>query len=395
MSHKEPDGVIDILQSMVSIDSVNGSMSGDGDAEGKLVDYLAFAAAALGFTIRKLPVWGHGNNLLVLFEGVRGRPWVLFDSHIDTVSIQGMTIDPFGAELRDGRLWGRGACDTKGSGAAMLWALREYALSGGEPNNVGILYSVDEEVSLSGIRSFVANDYPAFVSQNGAPVGVVVGEPTRMQPIVAHNGITRFKVVTRGKSAHAAMPEAGISAISAMVRIVEALESGYIPRLDATHKLTGRARCSVNVIRGGTASNIIPERCEIEVDRRIVPGETPEQVRAGFEAAIREIAGRHSGLAYEVEETVLMPPFVEGEASPIVALARTALRAAGLSADPVGATYGTHAAFLSGAGVPALVLGPGDIAQAHSQEEWIDLGELSRAVDVYQAIMRGRVAPTT
>lgn len=391
MSHKEPDGVIDILRSTVAIDSVNRSMSGFGEAEAKLLEYLAFAATALGFTIRRLPVSGHGSNLLVLFEGGGGRPWILFDSHVDTVSVQGMAIDPFGAELRDGKLWGRGACDTKGSGAAMLWALREYALSGGGPNNVGILYSVDEEVGLSGIRSFIANDYPAFLRQNGPPVGAVVGEPTSMRPIVAHNGISRFTVIAHGRSAHASMPEAGVSAISRMVRIINELESGYIARLDASHKLTGRARCSINVIRGGISSNIIPERCEIEIDRRIVPGETSAQVRHDFEAAMREIASRSPGLSYEVEESVLMPPFVEGDGSPILALARSALQGAGLSSEPAGATYGTHAAFLHGAGIPALVLGPGDIAQAHSQEEWIDLAELERAVQVYVTIMRGSV----
>ncbi|HUZ18442.1 MAG TPA: M20 family metallopeptidase [Spirochaetia bacterium] len=388
MSHKEPNSAIDILRSMVALDSVNGAMTGIADAEAKVGEYLAFAAKALGFAVRMLPVPGHAANVLVTHEQGRDRPWILFDSHLDTVSVEGMSIDPFGAETRDGRMWGRGSCDTKASGATMLWALRDYAASGAQPNNVGILYSVDEEVGMTGIRAFCENDLRTFGSAGGPLAGVVVGEPTRMAVVTAHNGVCRFRVRTSGRAAHAASPEAGRSAISDMVKVVSELESGYIPSLAARHDLTGRARCSINVIRGGIASNIVPYSCEIEIDRRIVPGESQASVREGFNEAMGAIGRRHPALEWKVEESFLVPPLSPRPDSPLYPAVRQALRRLSLPADPSGATYCTHAGLLSAEGIPTLVIGPGDIAQAHTADEWIDLEELPRAVALYVEIMR-------
>jgi acetylornithine deacetylase/succinyl-diaminopimelate desuccinylase-like protein len=388
MSHSEPNSAIDILRSMVALDSVNGAMTGIADAEAKVGEYISVAARALGFSVRALPVAGHAPNVLVTCEQGRDLPWILFDSHLDTVSVDGMSIDPFGAETRDGRMWGRGSCDTKASGAAMLWALREYAASGARPNNVGILYSVDEEVGMTGIRSFCENHLRTFGLPGGALAGVVVGEPTRLAVVTAHNGVCRLRVRTSGRAAHASSPEAGRSAISAMVTVVSELESGYIPDLTARHELTGTARCSINVIRGGTASNIIPQSCEIEIDRRIVPGESQASVREDFQEAMRAIGRRHPALEWKMEESFLVPPLSPVTDSPLHAAVHRALVRLSLPAEASGATYCTHAGLLSAEGVPTLVIGPGDIAQAHTADEWIDLDELPRAVELYAEIMR-------
>lgn len=383
MTHTEPKNVVELLASMVSIDSAYSAESG-GSGESKIIEYLVFVAAAFGFSVRRLPVADSGENLLVVFNRGPNRPWILFDSHIDTVTVENMTIDPFAAEIRDGKLWGRGACDTKGTGAAMLWALHEYASSGEHPNNIAILFSIDEEITMRGIRSFIENDYPTIGF--GKP-SIVVGEPTRLRLVTAHNGVCRVRIRTRGVAAHASNPRVGRSAISAMAKIVNALESGYIAGLEQGDGLTGSAQCSINTIRGGTSTNIIPELCEAEIDRRIIPGENPDEVIAGLRAALAGIQQGHPEIEYEMDVLFLSPPLTPKPSSSIAGILRRALAREGLPEEEVGVTYATNAGDLSQKGVDAVVFGPGDIAQAHTKDEWIEIEELVRGVRVYRSVM--------
>ena len=384
MGDATPASVVELLQSTVRINSVNSNVRGRPGSEEELIGFLEAVAGSFGFATRRCPVEGYGTNLLVLYERERGLPWLLFDSHADTVAAEGMSIDPFGAEIRDGRLWGRGACDTKGSGAAMLWAARGYAASMNGPNNVAILFSVDEEWGMRGIRSFLARDYPSlgFTFR-----GAIVGEPTVLRPVVAHGGICRFRVVTKGVAAHSSNPSLGRSAISSMMRILQAVETRYVPSLRASHPLIGRAQCSVNTIRGGVASNIIPDRCEIEVDRRMVPGEHPEEVARLFGETLAAVRDEHPEVEYVLESIFEAPPLSADGSAELFATARGVLTSMGLSPEPSGAAYTTHAGAYAAAGLPAIVIGPGDVAKAHTADEWIELAELERSVAVYRGIM--------
>ena len=275
MHNSTPDSCERLLAGLIGYDTVNGHISGVPHPERKLAEYLEETARGLGFKAERLFLDADGFNLLVTHEVDRGRPWLLFESHLDTVTVEGMEIDPFQAKIENGRIYGRGACDTKGTGASMLWALKRYAAEAGGSNNIGILYSVDEEIGKSGAQKFVSDQLPAL---GWRPVGVVVGEPTLLKPVVSHNGVARWKIHTRGVAAHSSDPSQGRSAISTMVRVIDQIETDYVPSLEASHPLTGRAQCSVNVIRGGAQINVIPDHCEIEVDRRVVPGEDVNDV---------------------------------------------------------------------------------------------------------------------
>ena len=256
---------LELLQAMVAVDTVNGHISGRPRAEEALSHLLEEQAGAMGFQTRRLPVRDAGFNLLVRHDGGGGRPWLLFESHLDTVSVSAMTIEPFAGRISEGRIYGRGTCDTKGSGAAMLWALGQYAACGACPNNVALLFTLDEEIGKTGIRAFV-DDLPSLGPR---PFGAIVGEPTEMLPVTAHNGLVRWSLRTKGIAAHSADPSKGRSAIRLMCDVISEIEEKYIAGLAATHPLTGKAQCSINVIRGGTQINIIPEACEIQVDRRV------------------------------------------------------------------------------------------------------------------------------
>ncbi len=377
--------VIELLGQMVQLDSVGKAISGRAEAERPLAEFLEEVARGFGLATRRLAVEGRGFNLLVMHEVKAGAPWLLFESHMDTVGVEQMA-DPFGGEVREEKLFGRGACDTKGSGAAMLWALKDYAHAGGGENNVGLLFTVDEEIAKTGIESFVKNDLPIL---GWRPVGAVVGEPTLLRPIVAHNGVVRWRIRTEGVAAHSSDPSQGRSAISQMVKVIQALEGRYIPSLSAEHPLTGRAVASVNLIGGGMQINVIPADCWIEVDRRVVPGEDGSAVLAEVERLLEQLRAEDPHLVVRQEEPFIDPPLDPAGGQAFAQQVGRVLRGCGLEAAPGGAPYGTDAGDLAAAGIPAVVLGPGDIAQAHKVEEWIALEQLEKGVTVYGALMRG------
>ncbi|MEX0744694.1 MAG: M20/M25/M40 family metallo-hydrolase, partial [Phycisphaeraceae bacterium] len=358
------------------------------------VEYLDMLAQQWEFATRRLamPRPDQADNLLITHVAGNDRPWLLFDHHLDTVSVAGMTLDPFSGEIKDDKLFGRGSCDTKGTGAAALWALRAYARSHRQPHNVALLFSVDEEVGMTGIQHFLNHHLPRL---EFAPVGVVVGEPTELHPVTAHNGAVRWKLISHGKAAHSSVPHEGRSAINMMVRAIDAIELNYIARLTAEHPLTGRAACSINVIHGGSAYNIIPARCEVHIDRRVVPGEDPAPVMddvlklannvtvSGDERYLDDLPDP----PFTHEPADFHPPLNDAFNGPLLAHVKAVLADMGLPTLHLGAPIGTHAGFISEAGLPAIVLGPGDVTRAHQAIEWIDLDQLYKGVTLYQGLM--------
>ena len=382
MSNSFPDSCVALLQKMVGFDTVNPYISGVPNAERPLAIWLESFAQNENWKTQRLP-FGEGDfNLLITFEIEKSKPWLLFESHLDIVSIEGMTIEPFAAKIEDGKILGRGACDTKSSGAAMLWALRKYQSQSMQPNNIGVLFTCDEEITKRGALAFANEQLPQL---DFRPEGVIVGEPTMLQPIVAHNGVTRILVRTRGVAAHSSNPANGRSAISEMVKVIQVLESEYIPSLTATHELTGKAQSSINIIRAGQQANIIPDFCEIQLDRRVVPGEKTEDILPQIQRVITPLQDAHPEAGIEIEIGFLDPSLSprEGEFTDFV---NRVLANFG-DVSPQGVPYGTDASNFDAVGLPAIVLGPGHISQAHTHDEWIAVSQVERAVEVYGALM--------
>ena len=370
---------------MVRIDTVNSAISGRPDAELELSLHLEEQASEMGCKTVRLPVSGAGFNLLVSHIVSTNAPWVMFESHLDTVSVDGMTVPPFDGVIGDGRMYGRGTCDTKGSGAAMLWSLKRYMGEGLSTNNVAILFTLDEEVTKTGVRTFVDRQLPDL---GWLPRGVVVGEPTKLALVGAHNGVVRWRIVTQGIAAHSSDPYKGRSAISMMTKVIETIEREYVPSVKMMHPLTGKAQCSINIVRGGVQINIIPEHCEIHVDRRVVPGESTEDVLPAVERVLDRLREEDPDMVVTQER----PDMVDWPLDPAVGrgfaqVVAGALGRLGLPNEVNGVGYGTDASTFGKAGIPAVVLGPGDIAQGHTADEWIDLGELARGIEVYYEIM--------
>ncbi len=237
---------------------------------------------------------------------------------------------------------------------------------------------------MSGIRTFIDTHLPKL---GYSFTGAVIGEPTNLRLVIATNGVLRYLLRARGTAAHSSDPSRGRSAVSDMAALILHLERTHIPAIAASHPLTGKAQSSINVIRGGTAVNIIPELCEAEVDRRTVPGENPEEAAESFTTAVAEFAATLPGAQITADVTQGTPPLTPTEDGAWEARVGAVLDGMELSGEGIGVKYATHAGFLSQAGIPSVVLGPGDVAQAHVKDEWIDIDQLRRAAEVYLGIM--------
>jgi acetylornithine deacetylase len=390
-----PDRALDLLRAMIAVDSVNTAISGRPAPEAAVVDLVADVATSWGLSVRRLPVPGHADDLLVTPPWERGAtarataPWLLLECHLDTVGVAGMAIDPFAAVVADGRVHGRGACDAKGAAAAMLVALREHVAAGAPGDHrVALLCTVDEEVGRAGIDAFVEHHLSAL----DEPVaGAVVGEPTGLRVVSAHTGVVRATIRTTGVAAHSSDPSRGRSAIRAMLPVLAALEARYVPGIAASHPLTGRAVASVNLIRGGEAVNMTPATCEVELDRRVAPGERPDEVIGALEALLDEVRATDPSVDVTLRDPVvhlpLDPAAMDGAGEALARAVGEALACHGLPAQPVGVGFGTDAGALAAAGIPSVVLGPGDIAQAHAADEWLALAQLDAAVALYRDVL--------
>jgi succinyl-diaminopimelate desuccinylase len=311
----------------------------------------------------------HRPNLVVrLLPKSKPGQRILLAPHLDTVNVA--CERQFSPRKKGGRLYGRGASDTKGSVAAMMTALGELAQSKQRPTRTEIVFAglIDEENSQSGSRALVKSGLKADLA--------IVGEPTRLQVVTAHKGSLWLQVETRGKAAHGATPHLGRNAVYTMARVVDFLETDYAARLrKESHPLLGSATVSVGSICGGSQPNIVPDRCTISVDRRTLPGETEAAVCREIRTLLRK-----KKLPANVTGQKLAP-CVPLETSPNLPLVRRFLRSVG-QPRPVGANFFCDAAVLAQGDIPSVVFGPGDIAQAHTADEWISLASLERGKEM-------------
>jgi len=384
-----PETILELLAQMISFDTVNEHVSLRVFPEKALLEYLENTAQRWGLSTERLQISAspadEAFNLLITHVANENAPWLLFESHADTVSVEGMTIDPFNSLVANEKIYGRGSSDTKGSGAAMLWALRSYTHSLNQINNIALLFVTDEENSKAGAIAFIEKQLPELTWR---PIGIIVGEATSCLPVVAHNGCIRWKIRTKGIAAHSSNPSLGKSAITSMAKLLLEFDELYTSTVNASHPLTGIAACSVNTISGGSAVNIIPDICEIEIDRRILPSEDSDKVKDEIKSVLSLISMNDPSIIIE-----LSTPFVDYPLDPKVnhdfsLHISEILEAANYSGAHRGAAYGTDASTYSEAGIPALVLGPGSIEQAHTKDEWLEIAELEKAVIIYGEIMK-------
>lgn len=356
-----------LLAELIALPSVNPAflpLRHPHAGEKRVADFLAAVAARAGLEIEFQNVLPNRSNVIArLRPKNKIKQTILLAPHLDTVGADGTKFIP---QRKNGRLYGRGACDTKGSVAAMLSALCELADSKSRPLETEIVFAglIDEEHAQAGSRALTKSKFKAELA--------IIGEPTKLQVVTAHKGSLWLELETRGKAAHGATPQFGKNAIHEMARIVDLLETDYTARLlGRKHPLLGTATVNVGTISGGTQPNIVPDICRISIDRRTLPGETDANVRKEIAALLRA-----KNLSAKISSAKLAPalPLETNFKLPLV---QKFLNSVGQT-KPLGVHFFCDAAILSAGGIPSVVFGPGDIAQAHTVDEWISLAELER-----------------
>jgi len=388
-----------------SVNPMGRDVSGPEYLEGRVADYLVQRFDSCGLPWARQPVSPGRDNVLVRLEAtVPGGPTLLWDAHQDTVPADGMSIEPFVPVVRDGRLFGRGACDVKGGMAAMLVALERLRRSPA-PRRTSVVFAatVNEEFGFTGAKAVArlwstssadaaAGDAAARELVGGRPAAVIVAEPTELDIVTQHKGAIRWRVRVHGTACHSAFPERGDNAIYPAGRAILAIEAlaGELLGRQPDHPC-GPPTLSLGTIRGGTGVNLVPDLVVLEIDRRVVPGESPREAR---EEVIRRIAAACADVAVgpggrpriEHDEPFLESPGLAADgAGAWVERLEAAAAACGTSARRFAARYGTNASVFAAAGVPSLVFGPGAIAQAHTADEWIELAQIDRAADILAA----------
>jgi acetylornithine deacetylase len=376
-----------ILEELIAIESVNPALEANASGEKNITSYLEARCKNSDLKTTRQSVLEGRDNLLIELRAPseKPRPTLLFEAHTDTVGLGSMP-DPLQPIYRDGKLFGRGSCDNKACLAAMLWALEEAAAQKMElPCDVVLAATADEEHRFRGVLRLLE----AGLNFSGA----VVGEATQMQIIIAHKGVCRFAVETRGRAAHSSLPHEGDSAISQMRKVLDFIADEIEPELSKqNHPLCGAPTIVVGTIHGGTQINIVPERCEIQVDRRVVPGENSRAVLADFENRLRNFT-KSSGVRFSIHELLLDNPLDTSRDEAVVAAAQKVAAQLGFSTGLFGVPYGSDASKLQSLGdIPTIVFGPGSIAQAHTAEEFVPVEEVGQAAEFYLRLMQNFAA---
>ncbi len=374
----DPDSVEDTLADLVRIDSTNPALGADerGAGEAELAAYIADRMHDIGLDVDHWePAPGRPNVVGVLSGDGDGRS-LMWNAHTDTVGVEGMDA-PFTPVRQNGRLYGRGAQDMKGSLAAQLIAARtlresDTSLSG----DVLVAAVADEEHKSIGTEALV-DRYDAD--------GAVVTEPTDLELVRAHKGFVWIDLRTQGRAAHGSRPAEGIDANMHMGRVLSKLEAlNRSLSSDETHTLVGPPSLHAGQLRGGDAPSVYAAECHLRMERRTVPGESAEDALEEVQTVLHELSEADDAFEAEAEiafsrGTLKTPADATVASATRAGLSRTL--APNTSLADTGASFWTDAALLSATGTETVVLGPKG-AGLHTTEEWVDLASVAQLAEV-------------
>jgi len=377
----DSEELIELTKQLVSIRSENPP-----GEQSEIGEFLESKMRETGLRVERYDFGPGKPNIIGRLVGKNRRPVLMFNGHVDTVPV-GDTArwrsDPFEPVVRDGKLYGRGAADMKGGLAAMIHAAQNIAKTEADLNGTLLIACVvDEEVTGYGTKSLVEKGYTADFA--------VVGEPTELSVLTAHKGVLEFNVTTTGISAHASTPRNGVNAIYKMSKVLLAIQKNLDELEKKSHPLVGRPSISVGKICGGVASSVVPERCEIAVERRILPGENSDEVKRGVQDLLKMVKNEDPELKLEWNVTLE----VDASETPLDSLiAKKSLEAVsevtGISQTAKGFAAACDMRFLVNRGkVPTVILGPGSLNQAHATDEYVGTKQLVDAANIYQLIAR-------
>lgn len=373
-----------LTQAMVAIPSVNPAMEPGGAGEevlaGQVQDWLRG--------------WGYGTELLEVSPGrwnVVGRlgnegEHLILNGHLDTVGVSGMEISPFSGQQRDGRVWGRGACDMKG-GLAIILATAATLAKERTGGTLTIAFTADEEHASIGMQEFSASVERATAA--------VVCEPTSLAIMPAHKGFLWVDVEFKGKAAHGSRPEEGVDAIAHAGHFLSALRDLEIRlREGPRHPLLGLPSFHSGTIQGGSAPSVYPDRCCLVLERRTLPGEEPQAILAQFQDILDGVKAEDPSVDAGLSQGLFRPGTEVPTGSSLVRQLLASAEEEGVKPKVEPMTAWVDAAFLNEVGIPSVCFGPGSIAQAHAAVEWVPTSELETGARILTRFARGFLAKT-
>jgi acetylornithine deacetylase/succinyl-diaminopimelate desuccinylase family protein len=377
----EPDEVVAFARALIAAPSENPG--GTEDAAAAVATEILTGLGAEPRTLRS----DADRPSVVGAIGSGARPALAWNGHLDVVpagALETWTHDPWEGAIVDGRLVGRGAADMKGPIAAALGAASALRRAGVSlAGTLAFHLAADEE--LAGVHGTRVLRDAGLLDQDAC----IVGEPTELQLGLAQRGGAWITATSFGRAAHGSRPDLGVNAITGMARFLLRLAE-VLP--DAEHPLCGRPTVNAAIIAGGSAPNVVPDRCEVDIDRRLIPGERDrELVLAPFRALAEDLRVAHSEVRIETAVREWTDAAEAPSDSSIAAAARHSV-ASETGRDPadVGFTGITDARFyINDARIPTVVLGPGSLAVAHTADEWVRIDELVTAARVYARIFSG------
>lgn len=373
--------VYQTLRQLIAFDTSNPP----GNEQG-LAQHIAKEMEAVGFSTQ-LPSCGEGRASVVATKQFGPGKKLVLNGHLDVVPAVGKwASDPFCAEIRNGRMYGRGTADMKGGVAAMMEAARRICdRPDGITGTLALNFVADEEIINLGTHScklmWQDADY------------VVIGEPTQLQIQIAHRGTIRYRITFVGQSCHSSNPDGGHNAVAMAAHFVDEVGRWNEQLRQRTHPVLPGPTVAVTTIEGGEKDNIIPDRCAVCFDRRIIPGETPDQVEQELQQVLQRTKQQMPDLHYEMERYICLASGSIDMDSPLCEMAQQVYQQCfDKQAVVCGFPATCEQCIFTNAGIPTMIFGPGSIAQAHIVDEYVELEQLDQAVAYYEALIRTALA---
>jgi acetylornithine deacetylase/succinyl-diaminopimelate desuccinylase family protein len=376
----EEDRLLKIIGDLISIPSHLEVAGG----EKQISEFVRDTVVAMGLPVEVQEVIDNRCNIIVKLEGSGGGRSLAFNGHLDTVPPGVEMKDPYRPVVKNGRVHGRGSCDMKGAVGVMIYTL--FLLKKTGLNLKGDLYLsavVGEETGGTGTRYLMEHGFRTDFA--------VVGEPTDLKIVTSHKGVCNIKVTVRGRSCHGSIPEQGSNAIVAVSDIIQEIKKQLLPKLkERTQEHVGSATMNFGMVEGGTKINMVADRCTLQIDRRWIDGENLGMIRSEVEDIAKSVCDRDDGLSSEVQIVLpeggyFGPLLVPGDHE-FKKTVTAALKENGMQTGFAGMQGWTDAATLFHSGIPTVVFGPGSIRQAHTDGEYVEVGQLIEAVKCYAAI---------
>lgn len=379
------DELVQLVKSLIKIPSHKDVHN----REKEVGDFIFQFCTDNGIDTERVIVEGERSNIMAFLKGDGTGKTLMLNGHMDTVPPYNMTIDAFGAEIKEGRIWGRGAVDMKGPIACMLMTMISFKRAGIKlKGNVVFTGVVGEEERSEGTEHLVKSNFHAD--------GAVVGEPSHYEYAIGHRGLEWLEISVKGKAAHGGVPHLGINAIEKAAVLIERIRKELYPKLkNRYNEYMGPSVMNFGVISGGNQPSTVADTCSIKIDRRYIPGETVESVIQEYQEIIDSIKSEDPDFDTEIirmpnnmltlDHLYLMTP----PNDPIVLAVKDSIRETIQKEPEITRKRGwTDAALLSNFGhIPTVVFGPGEISSSHTKNESVSIDELVDAVEIYGRII--------